>query len=55
MDVIHTYISDFMDLSQILKRHKAAILWPTISFGLIFLDWNHTRKWKLRKAKEGIF
>jgi len=39
----------YMGFGQLVKRYAAVVLFPTISFGLIFADWNHTRKWKLQR------
>ena len=33
-----------------LGKYLPSILFPSLCFGLIFMDWNHTRKWKLERA-----
>jgi len=30
-------------------RYVPSIFFPTLFFGMIFADWNHTRKWKAEK------
>ena len=34
-----------------MGRYMPSILIPGFFFGLIFVDWNHTRKWKAEKAR----
>jgi len=31
-------------------KYLPSIFFPTFFFGLIFMDWNHTRKWKEEQA-----
>ncbi|ODM95279.1 NADH dehydrogenase [ubiquinone] 1 beta subcomplex subunit 1 [Orchesella cincta] len=40
----------YMGFRYLVKRYSIVVFFPTVSFGLIFADWNHTRKWKLQKA-----
>lgn len=35
-----------------MRKYFPSVFFPTLFFGLIFLDWNHTRKWKVQKALE---
>ncbi|KAK0410255.1 hypothetical protein QR680_005029 [Steinernema hermaphroditum] len=33
-----------------LKRRVPLYIWPVLAGSLIFIDWNHTRQWKLNEA-----
>ena len=35
-----------------MRRYIPSVFFPTLFFGMIFLDWNHTRQWKAEKALE---
>lgn len=52
---LHIYLSginqscfyfSFMALGPFLRRNVVSIAFPTFAVSCIFLDWNHTRKWK---------
>lgn len=41
-----------LSIGKIISRYAAVVLFPTVSVSLIFLDWNHTRKWKIAEREK---
>ena len=40
----------FKAIMKPIGKYFPSVFFPTFFFGLIFLDWNHTRKWKAERA-----
>jgi len=39
----------FKNIMKPVAKYFPSVFFPTMFFGMIFLDWNHTRKWKAEK------
>ena len=40
----------FKAIMKPVGKYFPSVFFPTFFFGLIYLDWNHTRKWKAEQA-----